>query len=83
MILIFEGNGVKLIEKSGVLYLRYDAGAHQVEIREDVVSGVDAEKIKSGEPKLINQVLMRIQTELTNANIDPYRSNLDSGKHQL
>lgn len=83
MTLIFEGNGVKLIERSGVLYLRYDAGAHQVEIREEVVSGVEAEKVKSGEPRLINQVLMRIQTELINANIDPYRSNLDSGKHQF
>ncbi len=83
MTLIFEGNGVKLIERSGVLYLRYDAGAHQVEIREDVVSGVDAEKIKSGETTLINQILMRIQTELINANIDPYRSNLDSENYQL
>lgn len=83
MVLVFEGNGVKLIEKSGVFYLRYDAGSHQVEIREDVVSKADAEKIKSGETKLITQVLMRIQTELINSSIDPYKSNLSSGKHRL
>lgn len=83
MTLIFEGNGVKLIEKSGVFYLRYDAGSHQVEIREDIVSPVDAEKIKSGELKLINQILIRIQTELLNSNINPYKSNLSSGEHQL
>lgn len=83
MTVIFEGNGVKLIEKSGGFYLRYDAGSHQVEIREDMLSDLDAEKIKTGEPELINQILMKIQAELLKANINPYRSNLISGKHQL
>lgn len=83
MTVVFEGNGVKLIEKSGGFYLRYDAGSHQVEIREDMVSRDEAEKIKSGETKLITQVLMRIQTELINSRIDPHKSNLSSGRHQL
>ncbi len=83
MKVVYEGCGVKLINKNGKYFIRYDAGAHQIEIREDEVDINETKQILEGKCGTINQILVDIQKRLINSGVDPYRSNVENKKHEL
>jgi hypothetical protein len=46
--LIYDNDGVAVLEDGSKYYVRYDAGAHQVAIREDETSEDEAKQVMSG-----------------------------------
>jgi hypothetical protein len=59
----------------GKFYVKYDAGAHQIAMREDEISEKDARRIMTG-PTEANKVLFELQKRLMQNGIDPYVSNI-------
>jgi hypothetical protein len=57
-------------------WIRYDAGNHQVVLREDEISGAEAREALTGDDAL-TRVLFRLQKRLTEAGIDAYVSNIE------
>lgn len=72
---IFDDGSLEIIVKSGRYYLRYDAGAHQVAIREDEISKAEAEQVMSSEDEA-TKVLFSLQRRLEEAGVKPYESNV-------
>ena len=65
-----------IIFKRGTHYiLRYDAGAHQIAIREDEISKEEVDLIMKSEKDATN-VLFALQERLENSGIKPYKSNV-------
>lgn len=56
-------------------FIRYDAGAHQIAMREDVISAEEAALAMTG-PEGAMEVLFALQRRLGEAGIDPYASNV-------
>lgn len=72
--LIYDDDGVAVLKDGSKYYVRYDAGAHQIAIREDEVSEDEARQVMAGTAKA-TQVLFAVQRRLTAAGLDPYVSN--------
>lgn len=72
--LIYDDDGVAVLKDGSKYYVRYDAGAHQIAIREDEISEHEARQVMTGTAEAM-QVLFAIQRRLTAAGIDPYASN--------
>ena len=72
--LIYDNDGVAVLKDGSKYYVRYDAGAHQVAIREDEISEDEAKQVMSGTAEA-TRVLFALQKRLTLAGVDPYASN--------
>jgi hypothetical protein len=73
---IFDGDGLVVFTVGTKLYVKYDAGAHQVAMREDEISEEEARRIMSG-PAEATKVLFELQRRLAQAGIDPYKTNIE------
>ncbi len=71
---IYDDDGVAVVKEGSRYYVRYDAGAHQIAIREDEISEDEAKQVMAGVAEA-TQVLFAVQRRLTAAGIDPYVSN--------
>ncbi|WP_423199804.1 MULTISPECIES: hypothetical protein [unclassified Cupriavidus] len=73
--IIFDGDGLMVSKDGAKYYVKYDAGAHQVAMREDEISEKEARRIMSGSAEA-TKVLFELQRRLAVAGIDPYSSNV-------
>ncbi|WP_415891271.1 hypothetical protein ACMXYV_08120 [Neptuniibacter sp. SY11_33] len=72
---IYDDGDLEIWQRDGKYFLRYDAGAHQIAIREDEISKEEVELVaKSVESA--TKVLFAIQKRLEAEGIKPYRSNI-------
>jgi YD repeat-containing protein len=72
---IFDADGLVVSKVSAKFYVKYDAGAHQIAMREDEISEEDARRVMAG-PAEATKVLFELQDRLLRAGIDPYGSNV-------
>lgn len=72
---VFEGYAVAVLRAGDAWFIRYDAGAHQVAMREDAISREEAERAMTG-PQDAMEVLFALQRRLIAAGIDPYLANV-------
>lgn len=73
--LVFDGYAVMILREGEAWFIRYDAGAHQVEMREDAISEDEARRAMTG-PEGAMEVLFALQQRLIAAGIDPYAANV-------
>ena len=66
--------GVEVVERAGRLFVRYDAGAHQVAWREDEIDEQEFAGIAVTSERQ-NETMFAIQRRLEASGTDPYRSN--------
>lgn len=72
---IYSGDGIEIRRLLDRYFIRYDAGAHQIELREDEIMLDEAEEAMAS-PAGASNVLIRLQKRLLAIGSDPYRSNL-------
>ena len=72
--LIYSDDGIVLLKDGAKYFVRYDAGSHQVAIREDEISAEEAKQVVAGFNEA-TQVLFAIQKRLVEMGVDPYVSN--------
>lgn len=73
--MLFELSDMQIWKRGDRYFVRYDAGAHQVVIREDEITEDEAmAAMKSGLAAV--QMLQNLQKRLIAAGVDPYVSNL-------
>ncbi len=72
---IFDDGDLEIWKRDGRFYLRYDAGAHQIAIREDEISKEEANQVMQGEHEATS-ILFAIQRRLEKSGIKPYKSNV-------
>lgn len=72
---IYDKNNIKIFKVGNRYYIEYDAGAHQIAIREDEISEDEANIIINDESKLMT-VLFAIQKRLIARGEKPYKSNV-------
>jgi hypothetical protein len=73
--LLFSSDGIEITKRDGRFFIKYDAGAHMIVMREDEISSADVDAAMSS-PERITQVLFRLQRSLMQRGIDPYVSNV-------
>lgn len=72
---IYELADLEIWIRNGHFFVRYDAGAHQIVMREDEISKADALHALKG-PQEANEVLLKLQKHLFENGVDSYASNL-------
>lgn len=72
---LFELADMEIWERDGRFFVCYDAGSHQVVMREDEISEVEARTAAQCEDTAI-QMLFGLQKRLIQMGIDPYVSNM-------
>ena len=70
----FNAEGVEVIERGGKHFVRYDAGSHQVALREDEITVFEFAQIKDGGKSQID-VLIQIQKRLAASGVNAYQQN--------
>ncbi|NVD69488.1 hypothetical protein HUX88_02805 [Duganella sp. BJB1802] len=68
---LFEFNDLEIWQRGARFFARYDAGAHQVAMREDEISQSEAELAMQGKEAAI-KMLFGLQRRLEDAGINPY-----------
>jgi hypothetical protein len=66
--------GVAVLREGDAWFIRHDAGAHQIAMREDAISAAEAALAMTG-PEGAMEVLFALQRRLEEAGIDPYAAN--------
>lgn len=72
---IFDDGDIQIIKDGQRYFVRYDAGAHQIAMREDEISEEEANRMK-GDPVEISGVLFAVQERLVKSGQNPYRPNV-------
>lgn len=72
---LYSDENLSVFKRLGRFFIRYDAGSHQVEIREDEISENEAEIAASSEGGA-TKVLFALQKRLLDKGVDPYKSNV-------
>ena len=72
---LFENDGLTLTKRNGRFFVRYDAGSHQIALREDEITPSEADRVMQGHREA-EEVLFALQGRIAAAGGDPYRSNL-------
>lgn len=72
---LFKFNDLEIWQRDDRFFARYDAGAHQVVMREDEISRSEAEFAMQGKDAAIN-MLFGLQRRLEDAGVNPYVSNI-------
>jgi len=75
---IFDDGDLVILKRNSRYYIQYDAGAHQVAIREDEITENDAALVMQGEDSA-TKVLFELQKKLEQSGADPYVSNIEVG----
>jgi hypothetical protein len=73
---IFDDGDLIIWKRDSRFYLRYDAGAHQVAIREDEISEEEVKLVMQSETDA-TKVLFALQERLEATGIKPYESNVE------
>lgn len=77
--LVLDLGGVAVLRATGdegeAWFIRYDAGAHQIAMREDAISAEEAALAMSGVAGA-SAVLFALQRRLGEAGIDPYAADM-------
>lgn len=71
---VVDLDGVAVLRDGDAWFIRYDAGAHQIAMREDAISQEEARRAMTG-PEGAVDVLFALQRRLVAAGIDPYAEN--------
>ena len=71
---IYESRGLEIWKKDERFFVRYDAGSHQVVMREDEISADEANRAIQSE-EAATKMLFTLQKKLIQAGINPYLSN--------
>ena len=69
-----ESDGLEIIYRGGLYFVRYDAGAHMVAWREDEISERDVASIRSG-IAAEHEVILGLQQRLEATGANPYEQN--------
>lgn len=69
-----DSEGIEIVLRDGRLFVRYDAGAHQVVWREDEISQTDLGHIRRGQEAEYS-VLLELQRRIERSGGNPYLSN--------
>jgi hypothetical protein len=72
---IYQDDGIAIRSVNGKFFIKYDAGAHQIEIREDEITTQQKDAIVQ-DPSIAEVVLFEIQKRLIAEGVDPYTSNI-------
>ncbi len=72
---IYDDDGLTVFKENNKLYIRYDAGSHQVSIREDEISEEEARLVKKGTEDA-TKVLLSLQAKIEDSGGNPYESNI-------
>lgn len=72
---LFEFNDIEIWKRGEKYFVRYDAGAHQIVIREDEISEENALQASEGKEAAI-KMLFDLQRKLELSGINPYISNI-------
>jgi hypothetical protein len=72
---IYNTDGVELFKDGAKYYIRYDAGSHQIAIREDEISEDEAKRVMASSAEA-TRVLFALQERLTRRGVNPYVSNM-------
>lgn len=73
--IIYDNGDFKIYKINSCFWVRYDAGAHQVEMREDEISESEAKSMMVSEANA-TEVLFAIQKRLKAAGVNPYKTNI-------
>lgn len=71
---IFQFSDMSIWARGGRFFVRYDAGSHQVVLREDEISEKEVREGSMSEDAAI-KMLFALQNRLIHAGINPYASN--------
>lgn len=72
--LIFQLSDMEIWARGDRFFVRYDAGSHQIVMREDEISEQDAREASLSNESAM-KMLFALQKRLIQAGIDPYVSN--------
>lgn len=72
---IYNDGDLVVFRRNARLYIRYDAGSHQIAIREDEISTEEANLVMKSQEEA-TKVLFALQKRLEQAGLDPYISNI-------
>lgn len=72
---LFGCHVVQIFRRNDRLFVRYDAGAHQIAIREDEISEAELDQAMLG-PEQALQMLFNLEKRLVKNGENPYVSNL-------
>ena len=72
---LFELSDLEIWKRGELFFVRYDAGAHQIVMREDEISEEEAKQAIQGEDSVM-KMLFALQKRLIMSGIDPYVSNI-------
>lgn len=73
--IIYNSDGLLTAKNGDHFYIKYDAGAHQIVIREDEITEEEARRIMSS-PAEATKVLFELQQRLIQAGIAPCASHI-------
>lgn len=73
---MYDDGDLIILKRGSHFFLRYDAGAHQVAIREDEISEEEANLVMKSEEDA-TKVLFALQERLEKLGIKPYKSNIE------
>jgi len=73
---VYEGGNIEIWEECGQFFVRYDAGAHQIALREDPITKEEASLMMSDFNKA-TKILFAIQKRLEETGVNPYESNIN------
>jgi hypothetical protein len=76
--LIFCHDGIEVRQFGDRFFIRYDAGSHQIQLREDEITRDEADEAMSSSAGA-TRVLFGLQKRLMASGVDPYRSNFAAG----
>jgi hypothetical protein len=74
---IYDDGLVTICRQGPHFFIKYDAGSHQVVLREDEISEEEATLAMKGAEEA-SRVLFKLQQRLEQAGIDPYVSNVNA-----
>lgn len=77
-----DSEGLEIVSRDGLYFVRYDAGAHVVAWREDEISELEVDSIRSGRATE-HEAILTLQRRLEAAGINPYVQNWIPAKPRL
>lgn len=77
-----DSEGLEIVSRDGLYFVRYDAGSHNVAWREDEISELEVTAIRSGRAAEHGAILA-LQRRLVGAGVNPYEQNWSPTKTGL
>ena len=69
-----QHDGIEVVRREGQLFVRYDAGAHMAQWREDEITEDEFHGLTVGTTSC-SRTMLEIQKRLIASGVDPYQSN--------